>query len=216
MAKPLEKLKVRNEDTGEEFAVLFNPSEYSIDGAAKWTEQEKKGQKPELQYTGAERRKLALDLFFDTYESQTDVREHTVKVASLLVFNKEKHRPPKVTLSWGKAAPGGAFADFPFTGVLESVKQQFTLFLSDGTPARAKLSVSLIEFSISEEELKKNEAHSADKTKTYLVKHRDTVSGIAAMFYKDPTRWRHIASANDIENPRKLESGRFLVIPAYE
>ncbi len=216
MAKPLEKLKVKNEDTGEEFAVLFNPSEYSIDGASKWTEQEKKGQKPELQYTGAERRKLSLDLFFDTYESQTDVREHTVKVANLLVFNKEKHRPPKVTLSWGQAAPGGAFAEFPFTGVLESVKQQFTLFLSDGTPARAKLSVSLIEFSVSEEELKKNEAHSADKTKTYLVKHRDTVSGIAAMFYKDPTRWRHIANANDIENPRKLEAGRFLVIPAYE
>ena len=42
------------------------------------------------------------------------------------------------------------------------------------------------------------------------------MSGIAGMFYKDPTRWRLIASANDIENPRKLEAGRFLVIPAYE
>jgi hypothetical protein len=216
MAKPLEKLKVKNEDTGEEFSVLFNPSEYSIDGASKWKEQEKKGQKPEIQYTGGDRRKLAMDLFFDTYESQTDVREHTVKIANLLVFNKEKHRPPKVTLSWGQAAPGGAFADFPFTGVLDSLKQQFTLFLSDGTPARAKLSVSMIEFSVTEEELKKNEAHSADKTKTYLVKHLDTVSGIAGMFYKDPTQWRHIASANDIENPRKLEAGRFLVIPAFE
>ncbi len=216
MAKPLEKLKLKNEDTGEEFPVLFNPSEYSIDSASKWKEQEKKGQKPEIQYTGADRRKLTLDLFFDTYEAKTDVREHTVKVASLLIFNKEKHRPPKVTLSWGKEAPGGAFADFPFTGVVESLKQQFTMFLSDGTPARAKLSVSLIEFSVTEEELKKNEAHSADKTKTYLVKHRDTVSGIASMFYGDPTRWRHIANANDIDNPRELEAGRFLVIPAFE
>lgn len=216
MAKPLEKLKLKNEDSGEEFAVLFNPSEYSIDSASKWKEQEKKGQKPEIQYTGGDRRKLSMDLFFDTYESQTDVREHTVKVTGLLVLNKEKHRPPKVTLSWGQPAPGGPFADFPFTGVVESVKQQFTLFLSDGTPARAKLSVSFIEFSVTEEELKKNETHSADKTKTYLVKHRDTVSGIAGMFYKDPTRWRHIADANDVENPRKLEAGRLLVIPAYE
>jgi nucleoid-associated protein YgaU len=212
----LEKLKVKNEDTGEEFSVLFNPSEYSIDAAAKWTEQEKRGQKPELQYTGNERKKLAMDLFVDTYEAQTDVREHTVKIANLLVFNKEKHRPPKVTLSWGREAPGGPFAEFPFTGVLQSLKQQFTLFLSDGTPVRAKLSTSFLQFSLTEEELKKNEAHSADKTKTYLVKQGDTVSGIAALFYKDPTQWRHIARANDIVNPRKLQPGTLLIIPAYE
>src|SRR5262245_15004791 len=101
MPGPLEKLKLKNEDSGEEFFVLFNPSEYSIDAAVKWEEQAKRGQKPELQYTGSERKKLAMDLFFDTYEEKKDVREHTVKMANLLVFNKERHRPPKVTLSWG-------------------------------------------------------------------------------------------------------------------
>jgi nucleoid-associated protein YgaU len=216
MARPLEKLKIKNEDSGEEFSVLFNPTEYSIDGASKWQEQEKRGQKPELQYTGGDRKKLSMDLFFDTYEAQTDVREHTVKIGNLLVFNKEKHRPPKVTLSWGQPAPGGAFAEFPFTGVLESLKQQFTLFLPDGTPVRAKLSVSFIQFSLTEEELKKNEQHSADKTKVYRVRQGDTVSGIAALFYKDPSQWRHIARANDIDDPRTLETGRILQIPAYE
>ena len=48
MAGQLQKLKVKNEDTREEFSVLFNPSEYSIDAAAKWSEQEKRGQKPEF------------------------------------------------------------------------------------------------------------------------------------------------------------------------
>lgn len=216
MPTPPEKLKIKNEDTGEEFAVLFNPSEYSIDSAAKWKEQEKRGQAPELQYTGGERKKLSMELFFDTYEQQSDVREHTVKLANLLVFNKEKHRPPKVTLSWGRAAPGGPFADFPFTGVLEGFKQQFTLFMTDGTPVRAKASVNFIQFSLTPEELKKNEAHSADKTKTYLVKQGDTVSDIAALFYKDPTQWRPIALANDIDNPRELEPGSALIIPAYE
>jgi nucleoid-associated protein YgaU len=216
MARPLEKLRIKNEDSGEQFSVLFNPSEYSIDGASKWTEQEKRGQKPELQYTGADRKKLSMELFFDTYEAQTDVREHTVKISNLLVFNKEKHRPPKVTLSWGKEAPGGAFAEFPFTGVLESLKQQFTLFLSDGTPVRAKLAVSFIQFTLTKEELKKNEAHSADKTKTYRVKQGDTVSGIAGRFYGDPSQWRHIAFANDIDDPAHLETGRILTIPAYE
>jgi nucleoid-associated protein YgaU len=216
MAGKLEKLRIKNEDTREEFAVLFNPTEYSIDASAKWSEQEKRGQKPELQYTGGDRKKLAMELFFDTYEARSDVREHTVKLANLLVFNKEKHRPPKVTLTWGREAPGGPFADFPFTGVLESLKQQFTLFLGDGTPVRAKLSVAFIQFSLTEEELKKNEGHSADKTKTYLVKQGDTVSAIAALFYKDPTQWRYIADANDIENPRQLTPGVLLTIPAFQ
>jgi nucleoid-associated protein YgaU len=216
MPGPLEKLKIKNEDSGDEFFVLFNPGEYSIDAAAKWQEQEKKGQKPELQYTGSERQKLAMDLFFDTYEAKTDVREHTVKLANLLVFNKEKHRPPKVTLSWGREAPGGPFAEFPFTGVLQSLKQQFILFLPDGTPVRAKLTTAWLQFSLTEEELKKNEAHSADKTKAYLVKQGDTVTGIAALFYRDPAQWRHIARANEIANPRKLVPGTLLTIPAYE
>lgn len=216
MARPLEKLKIKNEDSREEFSVLFNPTEYSIDGASKWTEQEKRGQKPELQYTGGDRKKLTMELFFDTYEAQSDVREHTVRIGNLLVFNKEKHRPPKVTISWGQAAPGGAFAEFPFTGVLESLKQQFTLFLPDGTPVRAKLAVVFLQFTLTEQELKKNEGHSADKTKTYRVKQGDTVSGIASLFYKDPAQWRHIALANDLDDPSRLEAGQILTIPAYE
>lgn len=216
MAGQLEKLKIKNEDTGKEFSVLFNPTEYTIDDASKWSDQDKMGQKPELHYTGGDRKKLSMELFFDTYESKTDVRKHTVKVAQLLVFNKEKHRPPKVTLSWGKKAPGGPHSDFPFAGVLESLKQQFILFLSDGTPVRAKLTVSFIQFTLPEEELKKNEPHSTDHTKTYIVKTGDTVSGIAGLFYKDPRKWRHIAKENNIENPRKLKPGQVLTIPRVE
>jgi nucleoid-associated protein YgaU len=158
-----------------------------------------------------------MELFFDTYEAKIDVREHTTKIAKLLaVPNKEAHRPPKVKLIWGKEAPGGPHADFPFIGVLQSLRQQFILFLSDGTPVRAKLSVSFLEFTLPKEELKKKENHSADHTKTYIVKAGDTVSGIAGLFYKDPYKWRHIANENDIENPRKLESGQMLTIPTIE
>ncbi len=213
MAERLEKLRIKNEETTEEFSVLFNPTEYLIEDAAKWEDQERMGQAPELHYTGTERKKLTMELFFDSYESRTDVREHTSKIAALLVFNQEVHRPPKVTLSWGKAPPGGPHADFPFTCVLESLKQNFVLFHADGTPARAKLAVSFLEFTLPEEELEENEPHSPDRTKAYIVKKGDTLSGIAGMFYRDPCRWRAIAGANDVEDPRVLEAGRVLTIP---
>jgi hypothetical protein len=213
MATRLEKLQVRNEDTKETFSVLFNPSEYTIEDSSKWSDQDRLGQKPELHYTGGQRRKLTMELFFDTYERRTDVREHTFKIANLLVFNSEMHRPPKVTLNWGPGAPGGTHADFPFTGVLETLKQQFVLFLSDGMPVRAKLSVGFLEFTLPQEELQENDPRSPDQTKAYVVKEGDTVSGIAGLFYGDPRQWKPIAIENDIADPRKLGPGAILVIP---
>lgn len=213
MVTPLEKLRVLNEDTGKDFTVLFNPTEYTVEDASKWSDQDRVGQKPELHYTGGKRKKLTMQLFFDTYESRRDVREHTFKIASLLIFNSEKHRPPRVTLIWGPAGPGGSHGDFPFTGVLESLRQQFVLFLGDGTPVRAKLDVTFLEFTPPEEELKENEPHSPDRTKTYVVKAGDTLSGIAGMFYRDPRQWRPIAHENDVADPRHLEAGAVLAIP---
>jgi len=212
----LEKLNIFNEDTEEEFSVLFNPTEYSIDDSSTWSDQERTGQVPELHFTGGARKKLSMELFFDTYESKTDVREHTGKIAKLMEIYSEEHRPPIVTLSWGESAPGDVPQIFPFTAVLESLKQQFVLFLSNGKPVRAKLSVSFVQFSLPEDELKKNENRSADYTKTYLVKTGDTITGIAGMFYRNPRKWRHIARGNQIINPRQLEPGRRLAIPRIE
>jgi LysM repeat protein len=213
MAERLEKLRLKNLDTGEQFSVLFNPSEYTVEDASHWADQDKMGKKPELHYTGGDRKKLTMELFFDTYEARIDVRQHTAKIAGLLVFNNEKHRPPKVELSWGPMPPGGPHAEFPFVGVLETLKQQFVLFLSDGTPVRAKLSVAFLEFTLPEEELQKDEPHSPDLTKLYVVKVRDTLSAIAALYYQDPTKWREIATANGIDAPRRLKAGQVLRIP---
>jgi hypothetical protein len=213
MVERLERLQIKNLDTGEQFFVLFNPSEYTLEDASRWADQDKMGQKPELHYTGGDRKKLAMELFFDSYETRSDVRQYTQQIAGLLVFNKEKHRPPKVELSWGPTAPGGPHADFPFVCVLETLKQQFVLFLGDGTPVRAKLSVSFLEFTLPEEELQKNEPHSPDLTKLYIVKVRDTLSAIAAVFYEDSGKWRPIATANNIDNPRELTPGQILRIP---
>jgi len=216
MPQALERLKIKNEDTNEEFFVLFNPTEYSIDDSSTWSDQNRMGQKPELQYTGGARKKLSMELFFDTYENQTDVREHTGKIAQLLEYNREAHRPPKVTLSWGNTPPAGVPADFPFTAVLETLKQHFILFMSDGTPVRAKVNVDFIQFTLPVEELKKKEPHSADHTKTYIVKVGDTLTGIAGLFYKDPRKWRPIADENNIQDPRELEPGQKLIIPRIE
>lgn len=214
---PLEKLKIENLDKNEEFEVLFNPTGYSIEGGNTWKEQERERKKPELQFTGQSLKKLSMELFFDTYEQKEDVRQYTGKVARLLVPSVDESngkRPPKCKISWGPQDPGNS--DFPFVGVLETLTQQFVLFDSDGTPIRAKLSVSFKEFVLPEDEAKSNPSHQSFPAETYVVLQGDTLSGIAGQLWQKPQEWRRIAEANKIENPRQLSPGDELIIPPIE
>jgi len=218
MAAPLTKLSISTDAEGAEpFTVLFNPTEYSIEDANKWDDQDRNTQKPELQYTGGDRKKLSMELFFDSYEDSEDVRQYTRQVANLMEVDSNKNRPPVCTLEWGETSsqpPNDA--DFPFVGVLESLKQQFVLFRNDGTPVRAKLSVTFKQFRLPEDELKRKPRRSSFPAKTYTVRQGDTLSAIAARAWKRPEEWRRIARFNGIEQPRHLDPGMTLVIPKIE
>jgi nucleoid-associated protein YgaU len=217
---PLAKLKIINLDKdGESFQVRFNPTGYSIEGGNTWKEQERPRKKPELQFTGQSLKKLSMELFFDTYEQKEDVRQYTSKVARLLVPSIEDEktkgkRPPRCRIDWGKEYSGNS--DFPFVGVLETLTQQFVLFDSNGTPVRAKLSVSFKEFLLPEEQEKREPTAQSFPAETYVVLQGDTLSGIAGQLWQKPQEWRRIAEANEIENPRQLSPGDELIIPPIE
>jgi LysM repeat protein len=213
----LDKLKVTNLDNKDEFEVMFNPTEYTFEDSSKWQDQQGKGRRPELQYTGGDRKRLSMELFFDTYEKNEDVRLYTGKLAQLLVVTTDDgnhgKRPPKVQLSWGpgdtKTATG-----FPFVCVLETLKQQFVLFTGAGMPVRAKVSVAFKEFELPVDELQREPKRNSFPAQTYTVREGETLSSIAFALWKDPLKWRVIAEANNINNPRILKPGQSLVVPA--
>jgi nucleoid-associated protein YgaU len=134
----------------------------------------------------------------------TDVRVHTAKIAALAEINQELHRPPKCTLTWGTF-------DI-FEGVLTNLAQKFSLFLADGTPVRATLTCSFVEF-YTFAHYRARERHSADVARTRQVRRNDTLQSLAAEEYNDPSLWRHIATANGIVRPRELKPGTLLIIP---
>jgi Contractile injection system tube protein/LysM domain len=200
----LEKAFIKTED-GEPIPVLFYPTQYSLDQGNQIAEVGIPGlSAPILQYVRGNPRTLTMDLFFDTYEEQADVRKYTSKIYGLLGIKSSTHVPPRCTISWGH---------FTFTCVVERVGGRFTLFLADGTPVRATLNVIFKEFINVEVEVRSTATESADHTKTRLVQRGDTLSSIAAAEYGDSARWRPIAETNGIDNPRLLEPGRLLVIP---
>ncbi len=54
---------------------------------------------------------------------------------------------------------------------------------------------------------------SPDHEKAYRVRPGDTLQSIAWRHYDDPSLWRPIASANNIEDPRDLVPGAVLRVP---
>jgi hypothetical protein len=138
----LEKLLIDNLDTGDQISVLFNPTQYSIDDGNAWKEQERTGKKPELQFTAQKLRSISMELFVDSYETKTDVRQYTDQIAELLIVSFDTShggRPPLLQLSWGGF---NTTSGFPAKCVLESLKLQFVLFNREGVPVRAKLNTT--------------------------------------------------------------------------
>jgi len=189
-----------------EFDVPFNPNQYSLDKANQIAEAAIPGlQAPILQYVHGNTRSLSMELFFDTYEEQTDVRDYTSKVYKLLEIESSSHAPPVCDISWG---------GFQFTGVLDHVSGKFTMFLADGTPVRATLNVTFKEFIEVEVLVKEEPTESADHRKTRTVRAGDRIDTITAEEYGDPAKWRLVAQANNLDDPTALEPGDVLKLPA--
>jgi len=205
---PLEKatIQIVAGQGGAPIEVLFNPNEYRLSAANQFAEIAVPGlEAPPIQYVRGTARTLAMQLFFDTYESGTDVRDYTSQIASLLDADPDLHAPPICLFNWGNLS---------FQGVLERAEQRFTLFFPSGIPARATMDVTFKEFS--ESGLRLGKLRSANFDKRYTVRRGDTLSSIAGLEYGDPKNWRPIAEANAIDDPLALSPGTVLTIPAIE
>jgi len=201
----LEKAAVINVDTGEEIEVLFNPKEYVIEKKTPWTEMAVAGMdSPPVQFTMGERKRLAMELFFDTSEEKVDVRPYTSKIETLMLVNAQEHRPPVLRFCWGNLS---------FDCVLEDLVQRFTLFKSDGTPMRAILKAVFKEYATAASQFQTTPRESADHTKRMAVREGETMSSIAGREYKDPGKWRAIADANHIEDPENVKPGTIVELP---
>jgi nucleoid-associated protein YgaU len=195
---------------GQQVVALFNPNQITVQKTVNWRRvPTAERDVPAAQFTHGDAATLSMDLFFDTYEAGTDVREYTRKIADLTTIEQHGsiHRPPICQLSWGQF---GVF----FQGVLQSLNQRYTLFKPDGTPVRATLGCSFQEWRSDDEEARRQKKESADVARTRVVQLGETLSSIAGLEYHDPTLWRPIAETNGIDNPRRIVPGQVLTIPA--
>src|SRR5436853_3163735 len=88
-------------DKRQPIKFLFNPNQYGLDKGNQIAEIGIPGLgSPILQYVRGNARTLTMELFFDTYEQQSDVRQYTDKVYGLLGIRSSTHVPPICTFTW--------------------------------------------------------------------------------------------------------------------
>jgi LysM repeat protein len=202
---PLERIQILNEQTGESFHVMFNPEEYSLNQDNNYASQAIPGlQSPLLQFVNGNLRTLDMELFFDTFETKQDVRSETQKVVGLLDIDSDLHAPPVLRVTWGS---------LEFRCVLAKASQKFIKFFPNGQPARARLNVTFNEYLDAATQVAVANLQTADFSKVYVVKQGDTLSGVAAKFYEDATKWRPIALTNGIVDPLSITTGQQIYIP---
>jgi len=194
---------------------MFNPSEYTFSKQNSWSMGKTKGNDmPQLEFSSGKPATLKLQLFFDTYDTQQDVREvYTDAIWELMIVDPEltdaknqKGRPPKVSFIWGKT--------WSFDAVITSISQKFTLFLDTGTPVRATLDVTFQQIHDTRQLRPQNPTSGGTGgERVWTVNAGDTLAWIAYKEYGNPNQWRIIAAANQLTNVRRLTPGITLVIP---
>ena len=195
--------------TTEAVHFRFNPTEFAIAKANSFAEIAIPGlNAPPVQFIRGGAEKLSFELLLDTSQEVKDVRTEFVdKLRGLMDIRPDLHAPPVLQFTWDKGM---------FTGVMDSLSITYTLFAKGGIPVRAKASVSLKQYAPVSIQVKATPKNSPDVEKVTRVTVGDTLERIAARAYGDPGRWREIARANHIDDPRSLQVGVELVIPVLE
>ena len=225
----IQRLKPDGSLDGAPFPVQFNPTEYTLSKGAQIAEIPIPGlDQPILQFVRGQTETMSLDLFFDSTDAKgmgpgaTPVTQQTDKFYQLIKIDSTTHAPPILLFMWGQdgfagsnlsGGSAGQARSSGFQCVVESVKQKFTLFSSEGIPLRAVLTVSLREFYSLEDQISRLNLQSPDHTHAHVVQRGDTLARIAASAYDDPRQWRAIANNNQLVDPLDLRPGTILEVP---
>ncbi|GIV97430.1 MAG: peptidase M23 [Herpetosiphonaceae bacterium] len=218
MAKALSgtlvKAELINNDTNEKVKCMFNPTDLTFSLTNTWKEVPvQRREVPYMQFAGGQASDLTLELLFDTYEKHEgfshsagdDVRTYSDKIWKMMRINQKTKAPPLITFQWGKF--------LSFKAIIKNISQTFNLFATDGTPLRTVMKVTFKQIVDPESKPRQNPTSGGETGERLRIVHEgETLAGIAYEEYQTTTAWRHLAEANNINDPRRLRPGQMLII----
>ena len=212
-------------ETGEAFAVMYNPNTFNQSYKSVWVEETPQGGTAETQaYRRLKSDSVSFDFLFDgtgvsgVGGTAIDLNPAVGEVgyvqeqidAFLLItqgLNGTTHEPNFLQLNWGT---------FIFNGVMESATVTYKLFHSSGAPLRASINASFKQSVSRTEQTAQARLQSPDLTHFKIVKEGETLPLIAKKIYGDSKYYLEIARVNNINNFRRLKAGQQLVLPPID
>lgn len=195
---------------------MYNPASVKWTVTPQWrSTRDAASDSADKTYGGNEGRTLTLsNIIFDTFEKRSSVRTEFIDKLEKLALrdNKDQHDPPFVIFTWGNFGNQVDIYNCPPFKVT-SLDVEYTMFLNDGTPVRAKVNVTLKEARPEEQQAEMKAGQSPDHAKLVTMRRGDTLQSIAYQEYDDPREWRRIADANGLEDPMNVKPGTKLVVP---
>jgi len=195
------------------FTVQFNPESFRLSKDNGWEFSKATGKDmPELVFTGGQPQSMDIQLTFDTtstgdpvFEKYSVLRTLAKVDSTALNTTTGLGEPPWVMVQWGSY--------IGFAAVISGLAEEYTMFKPDGTPIRAKVTVSLRQVASDAQLAGQNPTSRTEPRKTWVVQQGQRLDWIAHMEYGDSSKWRRIAEANGIEDPLALTAGQVLLLP---
>jgi len=193
---------------GFPYTIPFNPENFTFERGMEFDSCQAPGSQGSMQrFINVRPGTFSLDFIVDGTGASGDKQEVDVEVARLRLLaavNSDIHRPLFIIAVWGT---------FFSVCVITNLKVDYTLFRKNGTPLRAKVSMSFADHTPPLLGLLEMNLQSPDLTHFHQVVEGDTLPLICNREYKDPRFYIQVAMVNGKTSPRMINKGERLRFP---
>lgn len=201
----------RSKFPGRPYTVMINPDSIKRNRNIEYNEE----QAPDSS-SGSQKYKktpsdgLSFDIVIDCTgivdSKRTDMAKEMNALEKIVFnYNGKIHRPNFVMIQWGKS--------MTFKGVLKSIDTSYTLFKPDGSPLRAKVSMSFSEYLSPKDVAKKDGETSPDISHLIEVEEGNTLPQLCMEVWNNEFLYIPVAKYNGLNKFRHLKGGKKLIFP---
>lgn len=194
----------------KDFTIPINPESFTRNlKVERDTTKGQGNQHTDSKFVGTSPEELKLEFVLDgtaTMEGYLDsmknmpVKDQLKKLIECVYdYDSKIHSPRYLKILYG--------SDFKFNCVVTSLDINHTLFNADGSPLRAKITASFLQYVAPQARARKERSNSPDLTHQRVVKAGDRLDLMTFEIYDNPSYLLQVALKNGLTNIRSIKPG---------
>ncbi|WP_264563998.1 hypothetical protein [Flavobacterium sp. N3904] len=201
----------QNKFSENPYAFMINPDNIKIQKGIEYNEQQAPATSSASQkYKSTPSDKLNFEIVIDCTgivdPKRIDMaKEITALETIIYTYNGKIHRPNFVKIQWGQ--------NITFNGVLNSIDISYTLFKPDGSPLRAKISLSFSQYISPKTVTMTDGPESPDLTHIVNVTGGMSLPQLCLKTWDDDSLYIQVAKFNNLNKFRNLDGINKLIFP---